>query len=339
VYGFVSGAMHEAATLPVLVGICAFLAAKYVRHRKNCFGKASVVLLAGFGAGVVWCVLSPGILLRVAEDVAPDDSPVMLVIKSCPVVLVLFVAVSALMWVPSGRRNLTKLAGSAWIVFAVGAVVSACICAVGGIVGRSGWFAEVYALVAIWQLVALYRLRAARSLCFVGSCVLCVALLVHYAGYAWWQLKEGIQFRKVRELYLQSSDGVVCFENIEYEDIRPWWLLAKTRGVPDADDSYQLERFDHYYSRGAKNLVVIPLSEDKFDGLSGAFPLRLDGGYVISDRFPDGMTAKVHINERERSKVIILSDTLGKEYVATSFRHRRGMMYLISPRIVDPGDR
>ncbi len=334
VFGFIAGAMHEAATLPVAVGfgILFVLRGKLPGERNFRVGAIAFV------AGVIWCVLSPGIMARAMSDVVPDDSPAVLVLKSCPVVLLLLSVVLVEAFTIKGRQRMSELFASWWLAFALASVVSAAVCAVGGIVGRSGWFAEVYALIALWLWYGKVVCTVPAFVRTVSATLICLALVIHYYGFASTQWRLGRQMRDVRELYRSSADGVVFYPGAVYEDTLPWWLLWKTRGIPDADDSYQLERFSHYYSQGNKRLVVIPATEDWFvSAINGDNEIEVSPCVRVVSEIPP--SAAQHTNDREKSSVLIAIDKNEDRFVVTPFSYNDKVYYLITPQIVDPGDR
>lgn len=329
IFGFVAGSMHEAASLPLLAGMVCYCLLHGIRPERRQYAP-----LAGFVLGVAWCVLSPGIISRAGESIAPDDTPVMLLLKSCPVTLLMVLLIGAALIWRGGRRRLLELIKSPWLIYAVAATVSACICAIGGIVGRSGWFSEVFALIALWQWAGACRLWPRGGAAWALSTVAAILLLVHYAGFASRQLDCGKQIERMRKEYLASADGTVYMPEVKYEDTMPWWLLWKPRGVPDADDSYQLERFANYYSRGIKPLTVIPFDRERLR--EGNFPVS-ERGFTVTDRCPEGVVTGG--NERERNEVAMVRDAGGNISVLTPFSLDGRRLYLLSPLILDPGDR
>jgi len=334
VLGFIAGAMHEAATLPVAVGFgILFLLRGQLQGKRN-FRVGAIA----FVAGVIWCVSSPGIMARAMSDVAPDDSPAVLVLKSCPVVLLLLSVVLVEAFTLKGRQRLSELSVSCWLAFALASVVSAAVCAVGGIVGRSGWFAEVYALIALWLWYGKLACPVPVFVKTVSAALICLVLVIHYYEFATTQWRLGRQMRDVRELYRSSADGVVFYPEAVYEDTLPWWLLWKTRGIPDEDDSYQLERFSHYYSHGDKRLVVIPAAEDRFvTAMDGGNVFEISPRVRVVSEIPSGVVP--HTNDREKSSVLIATDKNGGRSVVTPFTYNGTVYYLITPQIIDPGDR
>ncbi len=334
--GFVAGAMHEAAGLPLLAGI-SYLCVIRKRLPQGHVLKAVVA----FGAGVIWCVASPGIIARAGETVAPDDTPVILLLKSCPITLLLMAVLAfGMLRSAASRKKVVAFMTTPWSVFAVASVMSACICAVGGIVGRSGWFSQVFALIALWRLAEYLHLRLHRITAAVIAVVVSAVLLWHYQAFAARQLELGSQVLEMRRVYAASPDGQVFMPGVSFEDSQSPLLLSKPRGVPDADDMYQIERFGRYYSRGVKPLVVIPFSRDLLENINlndTAYDSVSIGNAVIANNLPYGVVYTG--NERERTALTLYTGDDGVVRVVIPIVYNDQCLWLLIPRIIDPGDR
>ena len=115
------------------------------------------------------------------------------------------------------------------------------------------------------------------------------------------------------------------------------WVLGKTRGIPDADDYYQMICFDGYFGGGNKRLVVLPLEvKEVLPGAVGERGIHLGNGDMVTCTVPEG--AYCHSNTKEPGGVMLWRNE-EEEYVVTPFTHYGEMLYHISPRIADPGDR
>lgn len=102
--GFVVGAGHEGASVPLCVALWLWLLMRRggeARKRLRQLDDARRTALWCFTAGTVLCILSPGIwmrLLRATTATVPDDTPLMLLLKSAPIVLVMAAAVALAAW-------------------------------------------------------------------------------------------------------------------------------------------------------------------------------------------------------------------------------------------------
>ncbi len=335
VFAFVAGAMHEAASLPLAAGFVTTALAGYRKY----IAMPRRRLLLWFAAGVAWCVMSPGILLRATATTTPDDTPLMLIIKSCPVILLTLVAIAGAALSRRGRRAISHLMHGLWPVFVIAAASSIAICAVGGIVGRSGWFGEIYALIALWQLGGAMHLRIPRLAGAVAAIVLSCALTVHCATFAAWQWRMASRADEMRALYIASPDGVIYMPDVVYEDCAPQWLLGKLRGVPDADDAYQIDRFESFYSHDRKPLIIVPDSKADVEAALTHLPATLNSGSILTEHLPQGWSSTQHCNDREKSRIIVVTSPCGREYIATQLTIAGRQLLLLTARIIDPGDR
>lgn len=334
--GFVAGAMHEASGLPLLAGI-SYLCVIRKRLPRGHVLKA----VMAFAAGVIWCVASPGIIARAGETVAPDDTPVILLLKSCPITLLLMAVLAfGMLRSAESRKKVATFLTTPWSVFAVASVMSACICSVSGIVGRSGWFSQIFALIALWRWGQFCEWRVRPIFATVVSLLISIVLIVHYTGFAVRQLELGSQVREMRALYAASPDGYVFMPDVSFEDSQSPLLLSKPRGVPDADDLYQIERFGRYYSRGVKPLVVVPFSRDILENINLDTEAHVSvsiGNVIIANKQPHGVVYTG--NGREGTALALYTGDDGVVRVVTPINYKGKCLWLLTPRILDPGDR
>jgi len=139
-----------------------------------------------------------------------------------------------------------------------------CFSAVSGIIGRSGWFAQVFALIAIVKWANDHNFRINRILGGILSTTLIAAIVMHLVEVTRWQVKVGKEVETVTEMYKKSSRGQVFFD-ATWDNQLPWWNLNKNRGVPDADDLYLLATFSDYYGKSGNPLVVLPSEVSNID--------------------------------------------------------------------------
>lgn len=228
----IAGGMHEALFVSLACGI----GAHTLIHRSwRSLGPVRLRMLCAFALGGLYAISSPGIWGRLGGGWIVDGEWWELLLISSFYVLALG-AIIIYMAIFS-RRRLRVLCGGEWTVYAVSALVSLPVVAVGGIVGRPGMFGQVFALVAIalWARQALPRPSAWAQV--AAASVLAVAVVAHYCEFARYQLRVGSELRQALALYGQSPDGTVYMDYTSDLDM-PWWLLRKTRGVPDEDDFY-----------------------------------------------------------------------------------------------------
>ncbi len=227
-----AGGMHESLFFSLACGLCAYL---IINREWTGLGRDRRWMLAAFCLGGLYAVSSPGIWGRLAGERIVDGPWWQLLLVSsfyCLVLLglVIFLAIAA-------PARLKALCRGPWVAYAVAALASLPVVAVGGIVGRPGVYGQVFALVAIalWARKAV-PFPAGRPGAVVAL-VLTAALAFHYGEFLRYQWQVGAEQKRALELYADSPDGTVYMDYTSDLDI-PWWVLRKTRGVPDEDDFY-----------------------------------------------------------------------------------------------------
>lgn len=272
---FVAMAMHEAFGVAVALPLAAYaLLSKGYWKR---LGAGAKLYLLALVAGGFFPATSPPLWARVERNLQPEFFWTMAIFSGGYVLLLL--AVLAWMW-RTRRATLLELVRGPWVVFATGSLISFAMMLASGFGGRPGWFAQLLAIVALLWIAAAcgLRLEGRGWRCLGWACA--VAVAGHYAALAWWQTSLSDETRQVLALYRESPDGVVYFD-FRNEPELPWWLLRKTHGVPDADDTYYRHRISTLLGQG-KPLVVLPVwSRQPIS--EGRLPVSKDG-VLITDR-------------------------------------------------------
>lgn len=303
---FIAGGFHESMGAPLLA------ASLWLLLFDRVLSKAPV---AAFGAGVAVAFSSPGIWGRAtAERVADAPLPELLLL-SAPLTLAA-VALFAMLLVSKRWREWLKDASRGWWGFwMVASLGSLAFCAAGGIVGRSGWFSQSFALVAL--LLWGKGLSAPKRLATTLSTVFCAAALFFTAAPIPYVVEMARQEAAAREQLRVSTDGVVSAD-IPLESAQPWWTLRRVRAL-DADDYYLHQIIADYYKK-PRFLILPPEGLPETDRLpSGAVPIE-PGTYnaPAPERF-------LHTTPDGHQTVYLLNPSTGR--------------YLLTPRILDPGDR
>lgn len=301
---FLAGMSHEGASVPMLGGWILYAVVSGWRP-----DAAQRRLLCAFALGVLSCVFSPAFWSRVGASAEPNDTPMLLLLKSEPAVLLLWASIAAAMFVPSWRRTVARASRGYLAVLVYATLFGAPVILVSGIVGRSGWFVTAYALIAIAGFVGQrYRVDGRMPLLSWG---ISIALLAMTAGEAWLQHGLWLEYQKYEKAFIASSDGVVEGDYTADDDL-PAWTLNRLRGVPDADDLFLLESLSNYYRNDSVAPVLV--------GPSTEFVTVLPHG---ARRFVSGWL-EVWLWENEDG-----------EWVFTPCRGK----YAVDRRILDPGDR
>lgn len=273
---FLAGGMHEASAVPLAVSLAVYL---YFTGRFRDIGSPRRWMLGGGALGLLYCIASPAIWSRLGSESAADGEWWWLLCHSSSLVILL-VLVMAAAWI--WRRDaVRRLVPTPWSVMVMMSLMSLPIVVAGGIVGRAGFFGQVSALIAVCQLLRLMwpGLRVNKILNVALSVVLSAALAFHYIQFTRVQLRLNDEVRSALNDYSKSPDGAVYLDFTNEPDL-PWYLLRKTRGVPDEDDFYLTTSITRCLGTADRPFTVLPsgLREADIDTLTADLPVGK--GYV-----------------------------------------------------------
>lgn len=320
---FVAAAGHEAASLPLLIGFIAY----YLMRRKlppKSLRPAVIALILG----TAFVALCPGIILRAGTSVAPDDPLLPLALKTIPAVPAMLAIVVAMTLFAKTRVVVRLLLSSDALVLFVAAIASAVIALASGIVGRSGWFAEIFAILFIFRVLNYYKVDNRAFAYIIYALVLIQTIQVVH-----WQYKLGHEAENFEALYEHNDINVIHFDATADSDV-PWWLFGRFKGVPDADDVYLLLTLAEYYHPGAPMPVILPTEAQNIDVDNDT--IYLSNGSFITQNPPHELIE--HSTEREKIVMhIYMRDNV--QWVVQAFERDGHTLYYHSRRILDPGDR
>ncbi len=319
---FGAAMMHEAASLPIMTGF-----AVYILYARWHPGRLQWIMLAVFAAGTACVLLSPGIIMRAGQDTPADDALLPLLLKSDVIAASLWLIIIVMAFFRSGREELSQMFSSRLCVFAVAALIGTCISLASGIVGRSGWFAELSALIVIFGWIG----RHIKPLSLWANLLVGTAVVAQLAGVAVWQHRLGGQFAEFEDEYVSSSAGTVFLDYTRDNEL-PWWALGRLRGVLDPDDVWLLSSHAAFFRTDGAWPVVLPVEAEKH------LPLQTDetvlhNGDILVKELP--ACAKSILSPREGLELTICQMD-GAEWVAQPLP---GGGWHLSPRMLDPGDR
>lgn len=326
------GMMHESASLPLLVGLAAWWA---LDMRRRPLPRRTRTLLLCFIFGTVVAATSPGIWHRAAADSEPNDILLWLFLKSDVIVGVLYAVMAAALLTPRGRGAVRAMLASPVLILVVATLPALVISLRSGIVGRSGWFASLYALIALTDLLRRLDIRVRPALSRAAAVALALPVVAHYAGCVVWQHRRYADFLRFEKAYENSSDGVVALDHIRDTQL-PRWTLNRTRGIPDPDDVYQLEMFAQSHRRRTPFPVVLPADALTRLPAPGTTTV-LQSGDMLADRLPAG--AVPHPMRPGRPQLYIYRAADGELWTAQTFMRDDRTLYHLAPLILDPGDR
>lgn len=336
---FIAGAMHEAEGFPLTVGATLYLFLSDFFNRQNIFGRLMILALI---AGGVFTLTSPASYSRVGAMLQPEN-PLTILFGSawCVVILTLLI-----LWFAFCKRDLLKeLVHSPWIIFATAAFVSTAFMLLSQFGGRTGWFAQIFALIAIFRMLSTFKFKLQRPLAMPIIALLSAAIIFHFVSLTIWQIKLGTETRQAIALYKTSPDGVI-FMDYTNEPELPWYLLRKTHGVPDDDDSYYRYRMAKHYGHG-KPLIILPQAweranlgnqhiEARNQNNPGDKHLHLEArGFILTSE-PLGKTYEDKIVDIFPRRMIRIN---GTEYIETRFTHNGRPLFLYSPVDRDRGEK
>ncbi len=223
VVGLIAGCMHESATLALLLGLMVWL---WQGKKWKELSYLQRWLIIAFAAGTIISTLSPGILFRASGGEAwrvPDDPGWLLVVKSAPVTLIIFAAyVISLIFSKREKRDFEELFRSPAVVWAIASIIALGPVAVGGIVGRSGWFSQAYAMIFLgcwWRRTDVKMPAALAAIAWILTVAQSVATAVTAVEFS-------NKIRAIDSAYLASSDGIVFADDVNYLT-SPWWTLQR----------------------------------------------------------------------------------------------------------------
>lgn len=260
-----AGMIHEAATLSLCAGIAwmAWMRGDISSGGWRRMSRQRRWMLVAFFAGAAVAALSPGIIMRAVGGSSPDDVWWVVVLKSAPITLILLFVILMSLMSHNGRERLRRVMVSDRGMWVVSAIAGLAFVAVGGIVGRSGWFSQIFALIALWQWydpVGRYRVSP------VGGGLVALSLGLSAVGqmvdvdrysYIGWKADS-----ELRSLYAASPDGIVCYDMPDDSRL-PLWVFSRVRYLRPEDD-YTHYGLRLYYKKDCP-LVNLPASAAAID--------------------------------------------------------------------------
>lgn len=340
--GLIAGAMHEASGVALSAGLLAGLIVDSERRGD----RLSIFMTAGVTLGALFTLSSPGIWSRFisGSEATPDASVGFILLTGSFYVIILTVIIlfkairiatrandvaGTLRRSISSRPDLTLLT--------VAALVSTLFTAVGGVIGRSGWFGQSFALIALFRMAPTGGLN--RSLRLILTAILTLLFIWLWEVSARYQVKLGREGKDVIAAYISSPGGIVYYDFTEEEDL-PLWLLRRPGGVPDADDVFPLREYSRLRPDGAP-FVVLPTAFREIDltNFRGTLKYRC---HYLTDRLPehyvmlnpDSPVPGPMETQIDGRRMTVMPVTVGTPLSSGTSR----TLYFITPRRIDPGD-
>lgn len=322
---FISSAMHEGIGVPLAFSLLLFIWLTPFYKEGSNLRRLSIIamVLGGF-----FTMSSPGCYRRVGSMLQPE-SPLQMIFGSAGFVVILILMV---IYLYLNRRSLLmSLIHSKWIVFAGISVMSSGLMLLSGYGGRTGWFAQIFGIIAICQILKELGVSVGRKIGLICSIIMSFLVVWHICMVVLWQNKLSEETKEVIAEYKKSSDGIIYFDYIQDSEL-PWYLLRKNHGVPDDDDDYYRYCMRSYYGDG-KQLVILPTS---FRQIPDTIlqPIK-SGTFILTSNLP----AEVYgdsIVARFPRKITYIE---GNEYIINSFDYKGRQLYLLSLMDRDRGEK
>ena len=306
-YIFAAGC-HEACGLPVAVAL--ILCHKLPPVREWWADNRRRLCLAYIGGSII-PLFSPALYSRLfdnGERFAPDDPMWLVVGKSAYITLLLILVLGAVLIL--NRKFRSNVWGSDIPFWSLAALGSMAFCAISGVVGRSGWFTQVFALIALVRTLLLLRsgkrdvstppsktgegfsgLLKIRIINWCLSLMIISIVVFHFGELLRVQHRYYVATRDVIEEYRVHPDRPVFHHYIPFNEA-PWWILNKHLGMLNPTDPVNLETERIRGSRVAATLLLLPPELRNIDISSVQLPLHLPDGIVAYNR--EGLTEIRH---------------------------------------------
>ena len=306
--GLLAGSGHEAASVPLLIS---YLALKLVG--KTSYPGSTLVnnrivskLKLGFVIGTVLVTFSPGILRRfltVNSQNSTIQNPEFwdILFTTLPIFAILILVISIMFLSVNGRLFLQRLRQTDFYFWALAAVLSSAFTWVSHLLGNSGWYSQLFSLIAIGIMLDLSKWRLPKFVDLVLALTVSVMLIAHSAFVASAQWRAYLTNRTIAGEYMKNGDELVFVDYPKLDLSNP--LLLGRIHLPVNTYIYNSTGFAHYFGcrDGKEYFAVLPtqyreLVNDLTPEMScehGGLGVGLPGGPYVSLERPDDAEEKV----------------------------------------------
>lgn len=247
--GFMAGMMHEAGGAPVVIAATTYFLVHRARWKSLPRSKKAAWLC--FGAGALAVTSSPGIWMRAIATAAGGRHWHMWesLLYSAPLAIVL-IAVLGVIFISRCLKPWLKAAmsGPTWL-FAVAAIAAVPFVAVADYVGRVGWFAQLYAMIALLRLLPAHKSNKDESITGNAACIAAALLITAHSLLTIPVLaREG---RLTRDIDRQARTAAHDRPAIVYVDFpqvtaQPWYTWGKLRSI-ESHSKWHFDIMARYY--------------------------------------------------------------------------------------------
>ncbi|MDE6295680.1 MAG: hypothetical protein K2M03_06410, partial [Muribaculaceae bacterium] len=336
---FVTGQWHEAAGVPFACGLVLYLWLNRGRHPLNVINRW---LSAAFIAGAAASIVSPAILHRAAADNMPDERLWYMLLTSawCVGLLLIAIIVMAL----CGRQTLRRLIKSQWIVFAVAALVGLAVCAYSGSYGRTGWFAQISAWIALCGLLNAVKVTPEnvnryRLAGIILSPIVAAGVLICSIGLTRYQLQLNRQCRDIIRQYRENPEGIV-FTDLITPSQAPSYMMGRAWGWIGQYDNWHRYLIERTYSGPGvmKPLTILP---ERLRSLNPADTLRrhVIAGHTVTYPAAYDTTYNNAYDPARPPRVFAFIGHDNRIYYRRKFIYKGAYGIIDSPADLAPGER
>lgn len=315
-----AGGGHEACGGPISAALVIWMF--FNRHKHPLQGLRLAILIF-YVIGSLSPYISPAGWNRLNENSVQDDPYLILLLKNCFVVILLIITL-AVAWITGHTTRLLQLFKSPWLIWVVGAIISMFTSTMGGIVGRAGWFAQTWALIALFQWIWPY-VKISKSMSHWLSTSLILLLCLYMVDFARWQVRLGGEANDILSDYRANPSQPVARDYTRLDEI-PLYLLYKTIPVSNPELYIATYTVITEVEGNSMPLIVIPRELASRDMSNFSGEERFGHDYVTS-RLPEKIG---------RDSVITRDATV---YKVIGFTKDSRRLWLLTPRELVWGQR
>lgn len=337
IFSLLAGWMHEAAGAPMAIAAAFY----FIINRKRDFkGKENWIILFFFFIGAFISMKSQGIWNWFNHPYsAPDDPMGILAVENLYFVIILYVAM-AVLWL-CNRQKIKYLLSTEWIIFPLAALGSSAFSLASGIVGRSGWFAQIFAIIALFQLLYDSKWKIPRWVAAIWIILSSSAIVGHYLLLMKWQIALSAEEQDIIDLYVENirsgGDGVIYYDATPDSVVPNHLLLFKQKSPIDSDDYYDRFCIANFLGDRERIPVVLPTSMKGFDPKGKRFPYPTEGKDFVVDTPPQIIPKNVFMNSSPALHNLTIHN--GTEYTADSISIDGKPYWYLRPRQKEIADR
>jgi hypothetical protein len=322
--------MHEALGFPLALGLLVYMIFGGFMQRA---GNARRAMAIAFVIGGFMSISSVADFNKFFSSMPTiEREPVweMLLCSGFYVMALLIATIITAIKRPDVMRKLTH---STWIMWTVAAFVSVCFMIIVGYGRRPGWYAQIFALMALSMMVIEMpvRINDKAELCI--SAMLLLFIPTHFGSLVHWQHRASKETAEIIQAARKSETGTIFYDYTHDTDL-PWFLLRKVHTFPDEDDTYYRMMMKNFYCHGNK-ITVLPKAAAgiNFENFHGE---RKFGKDMITDTRIASDEDMTFVRYTLPVRKVTIGTT---QYVESAFQATRGgkTFYYYTPYDYDPG--